>query len=124
MLVPFDRDADAAYTEDVYNINDDRKVKLRRVRREKSDDLFALLERPRKRLDVLNWQTTCVSIAEGLEIAKELSRVHDEIGRLCRLSSLGDWVPEDAPSECRCGRVDARCLPAVYLRQVVEIVIL
>ena len=33
-IVPIDGDADAVYTEDVYAMNEARKVKLRRVRRE------------------------------------------------------------------------------------------
>lgn len=120
-LVPFEGDADAVYTEDVYDINEPRKVKLRRLRRERRDDFLALLNPRLARLQQLNFRQACGDPSEMVRIAQAISGLRDEIMRLCRLASPGTWVPEDAPVSCRCGRASARTLPAPYHRQTVEI---
>jgi hypothetical protein len=120
-LVPFDGDADAAYTEDVYDINEPRKVRLRKIRRERRDDFLALLNPKLARLAQLKFREACGAPGEVVEIAQTISGLRDEIVRLCRLASPGTWVPDDAPTSCRCGRASARTLPATYLRQAVEI---
>jgi hypothetical protein len=121
MLVPFEGDVDADYTADVYDINDPRKVRLRKRRRERRSDFLAVLNPRLARLAQLNFRDTCGDPTEKGEIAQAISTVHDEIARLCRLADQGAWVPDDAPTRCRCGRAAARTLPATYLRQVVEI---
>lgn len=120
-LIPFDGDGDALYTEDVYNINDARKVKLRRVRRERRELFLALLDAHRARTVQLVRRVTSADPSERATIAKDLAAARDETGKLCRLFNQGTWIPDDAPVSCRCGRASARTLPAPYLRQVVEI---
>ncbi len=120
-LIPMDGDLDAAYTEDVYEINDPRKVKLRRIRRERREDFLALLAAQRKRFRQLVLREKRVAPSAKDDIAKAIFGINDEIERLCRVSNEGAWVPDDAPTNCRCGRASARTLPGPYLRQVVEI---
>lgn len=118
-LIPCDGDVHAEYTADVYNINDARKVKLRRRRREHVSDWLGLLSSRRQELVRLSSTNRRVSIEES-DTVQAILRVHDDLARLYR-NTPGEWVPGDAPDHCRCGRADACRLPEPYLRQVVEI---
>ena len=110
-IVPLDGDADAVYTEDVYAMNEARKVKLRRVRRERKGDWEALISTERNELAQLKARK---------ESAQAIMHIQEKLDRLYRLLPVGTWVPDDAPIDCRCGDVDARSLPEPYLRQVTE----
>lgn len=120
-LVPFEGDVHAAYTADVYAVNDARKVKLRRVRRQRTNDLTALIDSQRQALAQLTRPAGLRDATVDHDNAHATSRIHDDLARLYRLSAGGAWVPDDAPRTCRCGRADARSLPPSYRRQVVEI---
>lgn len=120
-ILPAEGDADAAYTEDVYDINSPRKVKLRRNRRLRQEDFLKSLEKPRARIAHLRFREQCGDPGEKIQIITAIAEVRDEVDRLCRLANQGKWIPDDAPMNCRCGRAPARTLPATYLRQIVEI---
>lgn len=98
-LVPITSHAE--YTEDVYNINDSRKVKLRRTRRESICHLHLLLSNARTRAKFAHSQAeACVEIAS--------------ISQLLRVYA---WIPDDAPNTCRCGKTTHHLLPKSYRDQ-------
>jgi hypothetical protein len=113
-ILPVKDDVDAAYTEDIYEINDPRKVKLRRNRRLRLGDFLKALEKPRVRMRQLR-------LRQETQVTKEIAELRDEVDRLCRLANLNEWIPDDAPAKCRCERASARNLPASYERQIFKI---
>jgi len=114
----FARDnSDADYTADVYNINDPRKVRLRQARREHVQRLLAELASERDELVRLE---RSLPRADPLDFAAMLASLEDRLERLRRRFTGQMWVPEDAPSECRCGRWEARTLPSTYMRQCMQ----
>lgn len=119
-LVPIDGDVHAEYTADVYAVNEPRKVKLRRIRRERINIWDALIGMERSELAQLKTRIRCADHLEELTLAQAIMHIQEKLDHLYRLLPGGPWVPDDAPGDCRCGRVHARSLPAPYLRQVVE----
>lgn len=122
-LAPLDGDVDAAHTEDVYNINDARKVKLRRIRRERTNDIASLIRSAEMDLSWHHRSTGRLGAASTPGSAEAVLRCRERLEILYRRrrSDLAEWVPSDAPKDCRCGRANARSLPPPYLRQVVEV---
>jgi|SRR6185295_3826462 len=110
-LVPEEGDADAAYTHEVYDLDDPRKIEMRRLRRELITDRLELLARCP---DELEWLLAQVDVTrpgrarEALELARRLRRA--AIGALEELARFAA-VPPDAPGSCRCGRFDHLSLP-------------
>lgn len=91
---------DAEYTLDVYAINDPRKVKLRRTRRESICRLLSLLSAASTRAQAVDTRPA----AEA------------EIACIRQLLHPYSWIPEDAPTTCRCGK-KKHYLPKCYLDQ-------
>lgn len=104
-LQPHEGDRDAAYTAEAYDINNPRKVGLRRHRREV---LAGLMEDLR--------------LFHGRRAAGHA--LLDEAERLGRRFAAWAPLPEDAPADCRCSSPDVRSLPRCYQRQVLPIEIL
>jgi hypothetical protein len=92
----------AEYTEDVYNINDARKVRLRKKRRDFVTKLRALLES--READLLQRPESANSIARDIQ-------------RLESLRNELPWIPDDKPTSCRCTVKAVRSLPRCYLEQ-------
>ena len=82
-------DGDAEYTADVYRVNEARRVKLRRRRRERTVAWESLFQQGSATLDAL----------ETLYPRQ--------------------WIPDDHPRDCRCRGRSIRCLPDAYLDQAV-----
>lgn len=122
-LIPVEGDLDAIYTEDVYAINERRKVKLRRTRRERTNNVSELIQSVEEELVLLVRATSHCEAAREHENAEALVRCRGRLDSLysLRLSIVAEWIPDDAPRDCRCGRAHARSLPGPYLRQAVEI---
>jgi hypothetical protein len=76
-LLPAEGDADAAYTHEVYDLDDPRKIEMRRLRRELITDRLELLARCP---DELEWLLAQVEVSrpgrarEALELARRLRR--------------------------------------------------
>jgi hypothetical protein len=120
-LLPMEGDADAAYTYEVYDFGDPRKVEMRRLRRELITDRLELLARCP---DELDWLLAQVEVSrpgrarEALELARLLRRAaiagFEELARFAA-------VPSDAPTSCRCGRRDHLSLPIEFEIQSLEL---
>jgi len=119
-LLPTEKDANAAYTYEVYDLDDPRKIEMRRLRRELITDRLELLARCP---DELEWLLAQVEVSrpgrarEALELARRLRRAAlaslEEVARFAA-------VPPDAPSSCRCGRSDYLSLPLEFEIQSLE----
>jgi hypothetical protein len=122
-LLPNKGDRHAEYTAEVYGINEPRKVKLRRLRRNRAQDLWALISPRRADLTRRVGSAAHSDPAADIELARALSQSQDDLARLYRRLSqdVGTWIPDDAPTSCRCERAHARALPEPYLRQIVEL---
>ncbi len=119
-LRPFAGDVHAEYTAEVYNVNDPRKVKLRRRRREWTEDWWAGVQANREQIAKLTRRAKAAKAATKAALLRDIAHARESLERQYRLRP-GTWEPEDAPEHCRCGKDHARTLPAPYLRQVVEI---
>lgn len=122
-VVPIEGDPHAAYTADVYAINEERKVRLRRVRRERTGSIGVLIRSVEEELAALMQAASRGSATRERGGTEALVRCRGRLDNLyrLRLSVVAEWVPEDAPKDCRCGQAHARSLPPPYLRQAIEI---
>jgi hypothetical protein len=119
LLVPRAGDPDAAYTAQVYDLNDPRKVRLRRFRREAITTRLRFLresEGLRKRLlDRVATSPTDDALAY-LDVMQALeSSVRAIASELLQLAA----IPQDAAPRCRCGAAGA--LPEWFVSQTQEL---
>lgn len=120
-LKPRDGDRDAHYTCDAYDLNDARKVQMRRNRREWWEDRRALLREGPSTLNALLTEagrSTPERAASLLSLAEGVRRFI--LG--CR-DELEQWaaIPVDAPSQCRCGSTEHQSLPEGLAVQMVDV---
>lgn len=111
-IVPIAGDLDASYTVETYDLNDPRKVRLRRLRRETLTarlDFIAhatqledeLLDRAPKEEDSLKY----------LDLAKQLhSHKRQAYEDLLRFAA----IPQDADSQCLCDTTEHHTLPVWF----------
>lgn len=100
---------DARYTEQIYRLNDARRVELRRQRRELITDRIRVLQQDTAALRLL---------AERQMFPEDRLRVLDTVRKLekARRHALDElrWrsaIPHDAPTECRCDSREHLTLP-------------
>lgn len=107
-------DADATYTCETYRLNDRRKVRLRKVRREVVDDCLDYLRRASEMERRLLEQVEEGGGIDHLETAWAIAAVRSLAYRdLLRYQA----VPADRPAECPCGDTKHHTLPAVLEEQ-------
>jgi hypothetical protein len=120
-LLPFQGDVHAAYTHQVYDLDDPRKVEMRRLRRELITDRLAIFHQFPEDLNWLLSETEASSprrAREAIDLARRLRKaVLFALEELARFSA----VPADAPSQCRCGRTDHHSLPRGIDFQMIEL---
>ncbi|NUQ72524.1 MAG: HNH endonuclease [Polyangiaceae bacterium] len=127
-LEPVPGDADARYTHEVYDIDEPRKMFLRRERRERMMDALVLVrEGPAERDFLLRkaGELEARGSSEDMAEAARLRRGADLHG----LSIARAWkdllryraIPEDHDKVCRCSQSRALRLPAVLGEQVVKL---
>lgn len=108
LLVPKVGDPDAAYTAQVYDLNDPRKVRLRRLRRVTITTHLHFLQESqgleRKLLD----KVAAESALEALEMSRKIWHF-----RKAGIQALLEFaaIPADASPECRCGYTRLNALP-------------
>jgi hypothetical protein len=121
-------DMDARYTHEVYDLDEPRKVFLRRERRERIEDALVLVrEGPEERRFLLQ-KAIEIEARGGPDDAAEAARLRRG-AELHRLSIARAWkdlrryraVPEDHDKTCRCSQSRALRLPAALREQVVEL---
>jgi hypothetical protein len=111
-LAPLDDGAsgrDARYTEQVYRLNDPRRVELRRQRRELINDRMRLLEiDPAELRRMAKKQPSQEKRARMIELARKLAHLRARALDELRARSA---IPRDAPMACRCGNHEHPTLP-------------
>lgn len=96
------------YTAVAYNINDPRKVKLRKLRRISIERLVRLIHRRLQDVEDLH-------AGPRDDIDRPLARAREDIGAYIEQLDEYPWIPRDAPTMCRC---DYPCqIPSVYDEQ-------
>ncbi len=98
------KDQSALYTIDAYNINDDRKVQLRELRRKLIEECLELIIEGREAEEELKRRAETENDPASLRHAKTLNKLILRAEKdLCRYRA----IPADAPRPCRCtgGRV-------------------
>ena len=97
-LVPQGGDQDAEYTAHAYDVNDPRRVVMRKIRREQLSELLNVIadgpELLNTLLDRATRDTALIEIANALRVT--LRRTVEQLSRFRA-------VPPDAPASCRCG---------------------
>lgn len=121
-LLPAEADPDAAYTAETYDLDDPRKVRARRLRRERLSETLALLrDGPHRVAALLARSEQAISAEESRELVEAAETLRDWILRAS--SELGRYalIPFDADGTCRCGRTDHHTPPAWLADQGLEI---
>lgn len=121
-LVPYSGDSDAVYTAQVYDLDDLRKIRVRRSRRERIEEWTALLGRAPGLLRALLARAQSTRSAERKE---ELLLAAHEV-RVSLLRAVRDIrryaaIPEDADQGCRCPGSEDCCLPTLLEEQMLEV---
>ncbi len=116
-LVPKSDDQNAEYTAKTYDVNDPRKMRLRKLRREMLSECLDLLQEGPPRVEILIGLSEKHSDMEILEAARDLQRCIEIAAREVRTYAA---TPVDAPQSCRCEEQDAPVLPEWLDQQTIE----
>lgn len=121
-LLPYAGDSDAVYTAQVYDLDDPRKVRVRRSRRERIEEWTDLLSQAP---DLLRSLIADAQRTRSPERQKNLLRAAEEI-RVSLLRATRDIrrfaaVPRDADPGCRCSETRDCCLPGPLEEQMLEV---
>jgi hypothetical protein len=120
-LLPMNGDSDAAYTHATYDLDDPRKMEIRRARRRRIESWLQILRDGSELLEPLldRLREEPLERKDGLlRIAEQLRRGMDQaVLDILRYAA----VPRDADARCRCGRNDHHRLPAGLADQLLDI---
>ncbi len=123
MLAPREGDRDGHYTHQAYDLDDPRKVAMRRDRRENIEYCLRILrgapERRQALVQILRTPNSdpdharkAVDILATLDLASENAR-----------RDLMSWmaVPSDHPHRCRCGHTHHHSLPDIISQELIDL---
>ncbi len=116
------RTAEATYTSEVYSLDDDRKVVMRRTRRERVGEWLRLIYEGPGIVEALLSQ--CADEGVSAKAAKLFAAAE-----MLQLSILGAFrdiqrfmvIPRDADTACRCEQTDQLQLPEALVSQVLTL---
>ncbi len=120
-LLPRPGDADAEYTSEAYDLNEARKLEMRRSRRERVEESLALLNRGPDLLDALIARSASQPGIRSVEILAAAENLRRSMLNAERELMRHAAIPADADSRCRCGHQVHHSLPAVLDHQMLEI---
>lgn len=105
-LEPQPNDRDAAYTAEVYDLNEPRKVRRRRLRRSLLEDRLELLAEMGTEIEALSRLASARLEARDLQafemILKEIQSLRVQARRALGDLLLFPAIPADRPTSCRC----------------------
>jgi hypothetical protein len=121
-LLPLAGDLDAEYTAEVYDLNESRKLEMRKSRRERIHECLELLTQGP---DLLASLVASAAASEFVTRSAELLATAEHL-RSLMLSAERDLrrhtaIPDDADSRCRCGQTNHHSLPLSLDEQTVDI---
>lgn len=117
-LQPRPGDGDALYTYEAYDLDDARKVRMRKVRRETIEECLWTIRVGRRQITALLTHFNKTGDFVSLEAAEELWRnLLLAIRELARFRA----VPKDAPASCRCSGGQHDMLPSWLDEQTAEV---
>jgi hypothetical protein len=117
-IVAREDDNAAAYTHAVYNLNDPRKVEMRRFRRETVKEALDLLERGRSFLAYL---LAKAGRTHDPKLVDEAKIIEDALRGAWRNLEAFAVIPRDAPESCACAVEDRCVIPQLLEEQAIEI---
>lgn len=123
-LEAFRGDADAAYTHELYELDDPRKTIRRRLRRELITDRLTLLARLETEVTGLLGAASILLRRDPSklgEILEEIREIRASARRALQDLSRYAAIPTDAPRTCRCPSPPAFALPDELEPQTIEI---
>jgi len=121
-LSPRAGDADAAYTEFVYDLNDRRKIEIRSWRRERLEELLKVLrDAPASAQELVDWCSSVEPVPGKDLLLRTAQGLWDDTRRALRDLQRFIAIPRDAAISCRCGRVDHHELPPYLAEQTLEV---
>jgi hypothetical protein len=114
-------DSNAAYTAKIYDLNESRKVKLRRWRREHLQEWIGILkDGPRLLTALLEQSANAASSEESGNLIETAAILRDSIRRASNELLRYAAIPSDADPACRCRRNDHHVLPLWLQEQTAE----
>lgn len=124
-LEPTPGDGDAAYTTQVYDVNDPRKVRRRQLRRRLLEDRFQLIAELKDEIDRLLQMADERLEAGDLLGFRELTGEAQDLRAQIR-RAMGDLArfpvtPPDKPTTCRCPTDQYHNLPNWLAEQTIEV---
>jgi hypothetical protein len=121
-LLPRPGDPDAEYTAEAYDLNETRKLNMRRSRRERMDENLALLSQGP---DLLSALLARAAVAEPGTGSSELLAAAEKLRRAVLAAEKAlirhAAIPMDANSRCRCGHRRHHSLPPALEEQTLPI---
>ena len=121
-LLPVPGDLDAEYTAEVYDLNEARKLEMRRSRRERMDESSVLVDQGPGLLDAL--LASSMDLGPGARSA-ELLMAAESLRKAMRSAEQALMrhaaIPEDADPECRCGHANHYTLPPALEEQTIDV---
>jgi hypothetical protein len=123
-LNPQPGNSDASYTWETYDLNDPRKIELRRKRRESIEVCIALADRESiralhdKLLSRAFASSDPVLIEAAVETARKLWEAHGRARKDLRQFAA---IPRDADGVCRCHSTGGHSLNTVLDEQTLEV---
>lgn len=117
-LKPRAESGDAAYTHAVYDVDDPRKIEMRRFRRETIRDCMSLIERGQAVLDRL--LERALQTREPA-LVDEAKLIEDALRRAWQELETFKVVPRDARSSCPCDGEELYEVPWALQEQTIEI---
>ncbi len=109
---------DAAYTSAVYDLNDPRKIEMRRFRRETIRDCMSLIERGEA---VLNRLLDRALEANDPALVEEAKLIEDALRRAWQELEAFKVVPRDVRRTCPCDGENLYTVPQALQEQTIDI---
>jgi 5-methylcytosine-specific restriction endonuclease McrA len=120
-LVPVEGDGDAAYTAQVYDLNDPRKVNFRNFRYARVQECLAVLEGVPEEIWTLLEHCAVESPERSAVLLRLAQRMRSVILRAFLDLQRFVAIPRDADAHCRCGHRSHHAPPAALAEQALEI---
>lgn len=120
-LLPLPGDSDADYTHISYDLNDPRKVTIRKTRRENIEESVRVLEEAPDLLAGILKQIEDEPPMRRTTYLRMARQLRGSIERAVRDLRRYTPIPRDADSACRCGRSDHHRLPVWLVEQLLDI---